>query len=146
MKKSIFHFFLFDPHSRLFLLVFLICISLFSFLGCYFADVQAQPSPSPTAPWGSLNLSPQQSAEINRLEDRWERTYSELSPQIEQDKTQLRQMLNAPQSSDRQIIDLQNRIQVNEQRLRNEATRIFLNKKEQLSPAQKVRLQEIMNH
>jgi Spy/CpxP family protein refolding chaperone len=94
--------------------------------------------------WSSLDLNPQQENEIDRLESQWQRTYSDVYPQIQRDKNELRHLLNAPQSNERQIMELQNRIQQNEQRLRQEATRTFLNKKGQLNPAQKVRLQQMM--
>lgn len=96
--------------------------------------------------WSNLDLNTQQESEIGRLESQWQRTYTDVYPQIQRDKNELRQLLNAPQSNDRQIMELQTRIQQNEQRLRQEATRTFLNKKGQLSPAQRVRLQQMMGH
>jgi exonuclease VII large subunit len=95
--------------------------------------------------WTNLELSPQQQSEIGRLESQWQRMYTELYPQIQRDKNELRRLLNSPQSNERQIMELQTRIQINEQRLRQEATRTFLNKKNQLNPVQKVRLQQMMN-
>lgn len=98
----------------------------------------------PHISWDSLNLSPEQENEIDRLESQWKRLYTELYPQIQRDKNELRRLLNSAQSDERMIMELQNRIQNNEQRLRQEATRTFLNKKGQLSPNQKVRLQQMM--
>jgi hypothetical protein len=41
-------------------------------------------------------------------------------------------------------MELESRIQANEQKLRSEATRIFLNKKNNLNPVQRVKLQQFI--
>ncbi len=94
--------------------------------------------------WQQLDLSPNQDREIQKLDTEWRGMYSQLNPQIQQDRNRLRKMLGEPQPDEARIMELQSRIQRNEDRLRREATKIFLHKKNQLSPGQKQRLHKMM--
>jgi SMC interacting uncharacterized protein involved in chromosome segregation len=94
--------------------------------------------------WDTLNLTAEQQSEIERLESQWRKVYGEVYPQIQRDKNELRRLLNSVQCDDRQVMEIQERIQTNEQRLRQEATRTFLNKKGQLNQTQKMRLHQMM--
>jgi Spy/CpxP family protein refolding chaperone len=94
--------------------------------------------------WDSLGLTSSQSSEIEEREAEWKRTYATLYPQIQRDKARLRQLLNAPSSDPAEVMELQARIQDNEEKLRSEATRTFLHKKNVLTPNQRVKLQQIL--
>lgn len=94
--------------------------------------------------WTTLNLNPSQSQEINRIESQWKDTASEVIPQIKQDKAELMQLLNSPDSNQQRIMELQNRINTNKMRLQNAAMQSYLRKKEQLNSEQKSQLQQMM--
>jgi hypothetical protein len=94
--------------------------------------------------WASLDLSPQQQSEIGRLESEWRNLYASLYPQILRDRAELKRLLNEPNASPQKVMELESRIQANEQKLGSEATRIFLNKKNNLNPVQRVKLQQFI--
>lgn len=96
--------------------------------------------------WNSLNLNAGQSAQIARLENEWRQTYSQIQPQIERDRNELKRLFNDPNAHEQQVMMIQSRLHKNEERLRNEATRIFMNKKKLLNPQQKARLQDMIRH
>lgn len=92
--------------------------------------------------WGSLNLSPQQENQINRLENSWEKTHDEVSTQIERDTAELRKIL--PTGDTARIRMLQNRITTNKMYLLNESMETFLQKRDALTPGQRQQLQKMM--
>jgi Spy/CpxP family protein refolding chaperone len=95
--------------------------------------------------WSQLNLNDQQEQTLSSLDAHWRQTYTTLAPQIQDDKQTLRQMLGSSNVDEQKIMALQNRIQQNEQRLRLEATRTFVQKCKQLSPDQRERIQHMMD-
>jgi Spy/CpxP family protein refolding chaperone len=100
--------------------------------------------PSGKVNWASLDLSPQQQSEIGRLESEWRNIYASLYPQILRDRAELKRLLNEPNTNTQKVMELESRIQANEQKLGSEATRIFLNKKNNLNPVQRVKLQQFI--
>jgi Spy/CpxP family protein refolding chaperone len=92
--------------------------------------------------WDSLNLSPQQETQIDRLEDSWEKTHAEVGSQIERDTSELRAIL--PTGDTQHIRQLQNRITANKMFLMNQSMDTFLRKRETLTPGQRVQLQKII--
>lgn len=92
--------------------------------------------------WDSLNLSPQQETQIDRLEDSWEKTHSEVSSQVERDMTQLRSIL--PTGNTQQIRELQSRISSNKMYLMNQSMDTFLKKRDTLTPNQRAQLQKMI--
>lgn len=96
--------------------------------------------------WSVLNLTPDQDFRIGHLEQEWQRIYATIYPRIMQEKEDLRRMLNSPMGEEGQILNLQNRLHDDELKLRNEAIRIFLEKKGQLNTSQKVQLQQMMGN
>lgn len=92
--------------------------------------------------WGSLNLTPQQENQINRLEDNWEKTHEEVNVQIERDTAELRKIL--PTGDTARIRMLQNRITTNKMYLMNASMDTFLQKRDALTPGQRQMLQKMM--
>lgn len=92
--------------------------------------------------WDSLNLSPQQETQIDRLEDSWERTHSEVGNQIERDSAELRAIL--PTGDTQRIRQLQNRISTNKMLLMNQSMDTFLKKRDMLTPGQRMQLQKML--
>ncbi|MBY0404849.1 MAG: hypothetical protein K2X66_13190 [Cyanobacteria bacterium] len=123
--------------------IFRILIILFAVYTTCGSILKANADPG-RVEWTNLDLNGQQQGEISRVESQWQKTYAELSPQIQRDKSELQKLLSAPQPNESRIKELQKRIQVNEQKLRDEATRTFLTKKGTLTPNQKVRLQQMI--
>lgn len=92
--------------------------------------------------WDSLNLSPQQEVQIERLEDSWEKTHAEVGTQIQRDMAELRNIL--PTGDSQRIRGLQNRITTNKTYLMNQSMDIFLKKRDMLTPAQRNQLQQMI--
>jgi Spy/CpxP family protein refolding chaperone len=95
--------------------------------------------------WSQLNLSQDQSSTMRQLDSEWQQMYSDIYPQLSRDKARLRQMLHSPNANESDIMALESRIHENEERLRQGATRIFLNKRKHLSPQQQQSLRRMMN-
>ncbi|MEB3286157.1 MAG: hypothetical protein VKJ04_01500 [Vampirovibrionales bacterium] len=98
----------------------------------------------PDVDWGGLNLSSQQSQQINQVEAQWKVTAGQIIPQIKQDKSELLRLLNSPNGDQRRIMELQGRINSNKSRLHNAAMQSYLKKKEYLSPDQQQQLQRMI--
>jgi len=94
--------------------------------------------------WDQLNLSPAQSQNINQYEGEWERTYSQLAPQIERDKADLASELKRDNPDTQRVMALQNRITQNKARLQNAAMSVHLKKNQQLDTDQKQQLKQMM--
>lgn len=92
--------------------------------------------------WSSLHLTSQQEIRINRLEDRWQETHTEVSAQIDRDRNELRSLL--PSGDTQRIRAIQNRIISNKMYLMNESMNIFLQKRDLLSPDQRAQLQKMI--
>jgi Spy/CpxP family protein refolding chaperone len=92
--------------------------------------------------WSSLNLTPQQESQIERLEESWEKTHAEVGAQIERDAAELRAIL--PTGDTQRIRQLQNRITANKMFLMNQSIDTFLRKRETLTPAQRMQLQKML--
>jgi Spy/CpxP family protein refolding chaperone len=92
--------------------------------------------------WNSLNLTPQQETQMERLEDNWEKTHHEVNAQIERDMAELKTLL--PTGDSQRIRQLQGRIMTNKMYLMNESMDTFLKKRDMLTPVQRTQLQKIM--
>jgi Spy/CpxP family protein refolding chaperone len=120
--------------SRLFARVILYSITLIS--------IPAIPALARDLNWDSLNLSPQQENQINRLENNWEKTHQEVNAQIEKDMAELKTLL--PTGDTQRIRQLQTRITTNKMYLMNESMDTFLKKRDMLTPVQRSQLQKMM--
>lgn len=94
--------------------------------------------------WQQLQLKPQQKQAIQSLDKEWQETYSNIQPKIEMDRSKLRQMLSKPAPDENQVMEIQHRLQKNSDSLHAEATRIFMKKKQQLTPQQRQQLNHMM--
>jgi Spy/CpxP family protein refolding chaperone len=81
---------------------------------------------------------------MQQLDTQWQGSYSQLQPQIEQDQTTLKRLIKAPSADSEQVMHVQNRLQRNRDALHQSATRIFMEKKERLTPEQRQRLHKMM--
>lgn len=105
----------------------------------------AYPSWADSVPWHALDLTPQQTQSMQQLDTQWQGTYSQLQPQIEQDQTTLKRLIQAPSADSEQVMHVQNRLQRNRDALHQSATRIFMEKKGRLTPEQRQRLHKMMD-
>jgi len=92
--------------------------------------------------WDSLNLSPQQESQMDRLENNWERTHDEVNAQIERDTAELKAIL--PTGDTQRIRQLQGRITTNKMYLMNQSMDTFLKKRDMLTPGQRQQLQKLI--
>ena len=122
------------------LMMMIFCIS---FLMLPEVDAQAE-SKAKKVNWESLNLSPDQTKNINQYEYEWENTYTQVAPEIDHDKQDLMRELGAPNPDHGRVMQLQNRISQNKQRLQNTSMSVYLKKKQQLNDDQKDKLKRMM--
>lgn len=87
--------------------------------------------------WQAMDLSPEQQSQLHQIDNQWQQTYNRLSPQVRQDTQALRQQLNSPTPNEATVMQLQSRIHSNEETLRQEATKAYLQKNRLLNPAQR---------
>jgi Spy/CpxP family protein refolding chaperone len=92
--------------------------------------------------WQILNLTPQQSTQMQTLEDGWHKVHQNLSAQIQRDMAELKTIL--PTGDSQKIRELQTRIMTNKTYLMNESMDTFLKKREMLSPEQRSQLQKML--
>ena len=96
--------------------------------------------------WNLLNLSDWQKTEINNLNSSWQKTSMNLSKQIIYDQNILKTFLSNPLSSDQDIIKLQNKILLNQNKLSIKAMENFLQKRSLLNALQRQRLHKILSN
>ena len=94
--------------------------------------------------WGALNLSSEQSQQINQAEAEWKTTAAEVIPQIQQDRAELLNLLNSPGSDQKKMMELQERISSNKTKLHNAAMQSYLKKREYLNADQQQQLQNLI--
>lgn len=92
--------------------------------------------------WQTLNLTPQQSTQMQTLEEGWHKIHRNLSAQIQRDMAELKAIL--PTGDSQKIRELQTRIMTNKTYLMNESMDTFLKKREMLSPEQRSQLQKML--
>lgn len=94
--------------------------------------------------WGSLELDPSQQSHMQQVESEWRQLCAELLPRIKRDREELKRLLNSPNADQHQILQLQQRISDNKQKLDQAALHTFLKKKQQLRPEQRRKLHKMM--
>ena len=100
------------------------------------------PVPAREVDWNRLHLTPEQESRIHQLEDSWEKTHSDVASRIEQDASELRAIL--PTGDAQRIRQLQNRITANKMFLMNQSMDIFLQKRNTLTPEQRLQLRKML--
>ncbi|HEY9755727.1 MAG TPA: hypothetical protein V6C97_11235 [Oculatellaceae cyanobacterium] len=94
--------------------------------------------------WDKLNLSPQQSQQIQQIEDGWLKTYSETAPMIADEQQRLRKKIGE-HCDQLEIIQLHNAIDRQQMQLRQTAMMTFLKKRAVLNDNQQRSLEVMMN-
>ncbi len=92
--------------------------------------------------WQGLNLTPQQSVQMDNLEGDWQKVHHEVMGQISRDMAELKTIL--PTGDSQRIRALQSRIMTNRTYLMKESMDTFLKKREMLSPGQRAQLQRML--
>ena len=103
----------------------------------------AQPT-SCNVDWTKLNLSPQQSSQIQSLEQQWYKDFNELSPQIRDEQSKLQKLLSDHNADPIQVMALQQSIARRREQLSNAAMQNYLNKRKVLDEKQQKQLEEMM--
>jgi Spy/CpxP family protein refolding chaperone len=94
--------------------------------------------------WEKLNLTPQQSQQIQQIEQGWEKTYSETAPLIADEQQRLSKKLGE-HCDQLEIIQLHNSIDRKQMQLRQTAMMTFLKKRAVLNDNQQRSLEVMMN-
>ncbi len=94
--------------------------------------------------WSKLNLTPQQSQQIDQIEAQWQHEMMELKPAIVEDQQKLTKKLGE-QCDQLEVIALQESIQRKQNQLRQIAMMTFLKKRQVLNQNQQRNLEEMMN-
>jgi Spy/CpxP family protein refolding chaperone len=95
--------------------------------------------------WNALHLDPSQETQLSRLDEQWKKIYTERSPQLQRDRAELRRLMFSPQANDKEIMALRERIHKSEELLRVEAMKSFIQKKNVLTPGQRMQLQQLFS-
>ena len=109
---------------------------------CFVMVLLSGPVPAREVDWNRLHLTPEQESRIHQLEDSWEKTHSDVASRIEQDASELRAIL--PTGDAQRIRQLQNRITANKMFLMNQSMDIFLQKRNTLTPEQRLQLRKML--
>ena len=94
--------------------------------------------------WARLNLSPEQTQQIQSLEQQWNKDYMDLQPVIIDDQHKLTRLLSDPKSDPVEIMALQQAIARKKEQLRSNATANYLRKRQLLNEAQQHGLEDMM--
>ncbi len=86
--------------------------------------------------WQRLNLTPQQSQQIQVLEQQWNHDYMEIQPSIVEEQRKLTRLLSDPKSDPLEIMSLQQSIARKREQLRAAATTNYLRKRQLLNEDQ----------
>jgi len=94
--------------------------------------------------WSKLNLSPQQSSQIQALEQQWYKDFNELSPQIRDEQSKLQKLLSDHNADPVQVMSMQQSIAARKAQLSNAAMQNYLNKRKLLDEKQQKQLEDMM--
>lgn len=95
--------------------------------------------------WQRLNLSPQQSQQIQTLEAQWNHDYMEIQPAIIDEQHKLTRLLSDPKSDPLEIMALQQSIARKKEQLRAAATANYLRKRQLLTDGQQHGLEDMIH-
>src|SRR5271169_3361288 len=95
--------------------------------------------------WQRLNLSPQQSQQIQVLEAQWSHDYMEIQPSIIEEQHKLTRLLSDPKSDPLEIMALQQSIARKKEQLRAAATANYLRKRQLLNDGQQHGLEDMIH-
>lgn len=95
--------------------------------------------------WQRLNLTPQQSQQIQALEAQWNHDYMEVQPSILEDQHKLTRLLSDPKSDPLEIMALQQAIARKKEQLRAAATANYLRKRQLLNEGQQHGLEDMIH-
>jgi Spy/CpxP family protein refolding chaperone len=95
--------------------------------------------------WQRLNLTPQQSQQIQALEAQWNHDYMELQPTIIEEQHRLTRLLSDPKSDPLEIMALQQSIARKKEQLRAAATANYLRKRQLLNDGQQHGLEDMIH-
>jgi Spy/CpxP family protein refolding chaperone len=94
--------------------------------------------------WQALQLTEGQRQGVVQIEQNWQTVYNRIYPQIVRDREALHNVLTRPNTDEAEASMLRNRLDRNEQYLRQQAMEAYLQKKRLLNPQQAVRYVKLM--
>ena len=94
--------------------------------------------------WGRLNLNPQQTSQIQTLEQDWAHKYNDLHPVIVEDQQKLQKMLADHSSDPVEVMSLQQTIARKREQLNGMATANYLKKRQLLNETQQFTLEQMI--
>lgn len=95
--------------------------------------------------WQRLNLTPQQSQQIQALEAEWNHDYMQIQPAIIEEQRKLTRLLSDPKSDPLEIMALQQSIARKKEQLRAAATANYLHKRQLLNDGQQHGLEDMIH-
>ncbi len=94
--------------------------------------------------WECLHLSPNQTGKIQNIDSNWKQKSSKILPKLHYYQEQLQEKLSDPNADEREIIELQEKVFKEKEKLQREALENFLQKKRILNNYQKEKLNKII--
>lgn len=94
--------------------------------------------------WSQFHLNQQQQQQLAVLDGQWDRSYSQVKPEIVTDQARLSDLLADTKSDPLEVVSLQQSIARKKEQLRSLATSIYLRKRQILNQEQQLQLEECM--
>ena len=92
--------------------------------------------------WGSITLSAAQKDALRKHDAMWQRAFEQLYPEIQTERRRLHRLLIEKDTNQEAIFQVLRHLEDKEQELRYEAVKNFLQKKQELTPSQREKLQQ----
>ena len=94
--------------------------------------------------WDSLNLNDTQRERLNNLDQQWQTEMSQLGPRIKANEAKRDQLMRSKDPNQNEIMELTKRILDDKARLKLDATKHFLKKRDILTPQQEEKMIRMM--
>ncbi len=94
--------------------------------------------------WSKLELSPQQSNQVQQLEQQWYKESGEILPQIREEQLKLQKLLAEHNPDSMQIVGLQQSIARRKEQLNLAAMQNYLSKKKLLNDKQQLQFEQMI--
>lgn len=93
--------------------------------------------------WGAVTLSQTQKSAMQKHDAMWQRAFEQLYPEIQTERKRLHKLLMDKNTDHDAIFQALRHLEDKEQELRYEAVKNFLQKKQELTPSQRQKLQQV---
>lgn len=94
--------------------------------------------------WSKLNLSPQQTQQVQQLETQWQQDYSQIKPAIADEQRKLQRLLESHNADPVELMAVQQSLTRKKEQLNQAATANYLRKRQVLNENQQHQLEQMI--